>query len=167
MHTRDVSDNQISPDSTTDALATFDFDRLYPLAGPIALAGAEPGDTLATEILDLHTHGWGWSAIIPDLGLLAEDFAEPYVRVFDLTLGDVTYFRDDIAIPIEPFLGTMGVCPAGASKQAVMPPGRFWREPRRAPTHAGHRPLPACPRWRAAFSAVATHTPRRATAKCA
>ena len=125
MHTRDVSDNQISPDSTTDALATFDFDRLYPLAGPIALAGAEPGDTLATEILDLHTHGWGWSAIIPDLGLLAEDFAEPYVRVFDLTLGDVTYFRDDIAIPIEPFLGTMGVCPAGASKQAVMPPGRF------------------------------------------
>ena len=37
----------------------------------------------------------------------------------------VTYLRDDIVIPIEPFFGTMGVCPADASKQAVMPPGIF------------------------------------------
>ena len=28
-------------------------------------------------------------------------------------------------IPIAPFLGTMGVCPAGAKEQAVMPPGTF------------------------------------------
>ena len=125
VHTRDVSDNQIGPHSTVEALATFDFDRLYPLAGPIAMEGSEPGDTLAIDILDLHTQGWGWSAIIPDLGLLADDFADPYLRVFDLSAGDVTYLREDIAIPIEPFLGTMGVCPAGAREQAVMPPGTF------------------------------------------
>ena len=125
MHTRDVSDNQIGPGSTVDALATFDFDRLYPLAGPIEVRDAEPGDTLAIEILDLHTQGWGWTAILPELGLLAEEFTEPYLRIFDLTLGDVTYLRDDIAIPIEPFLGTMGVCPADAAQQEVMPPGVF------------------------------------------
>ena len=125
MHTRDVSDNQIGPDSTAADIPKIDFDRLYPLAGPIAVAGAEPGDTLAIEILDLHTQGWGWTAVVPGLGLLSEEFAEPYLRIFDLTLGDVSYFRDDIAIPIEPFLGTMGVCPAGASKQGVMPPGTF------------------------------------------
>ena len=125
MHTRDVSDNQIGPSSTADALATFDFDRLYPLAGPIEVKGAAAGDTLAIEILDLHTQGWGWTAIIPGLGLLAQEFAEPYLRVFDLTLGDVAYLRDDIAIPIEPFLGTMGVCPAGAAQKEVMPPGAF------------------------------------------
>ena len=28
---------------------------MYPLAGPIAVHGAEPGDTLAIEILDIHT----------------------------------------------------------------------------------------------------------------
>jgi acetamidase/formamidase len=33
--------------------------------------------------------------------------------------------REDIAIPLEPFFGTMGVCPAGASAQPVMPPGLF------------------------------------------
>jgi acetamidase/formamidase len=125
VHTRDVSDNQIGPDSTVDVIAGLDWDRVYPLAGPIAVHGAEPGDTLAIEVLDLHTQGWGWTAILPGLGLLSEDFPDPYLRIFDLTAGDVTYLREDIAIPIEPFMGTMGVCPEGASAQPVMPPGKF------------------------------------------
>ena len=125
VETRDVLDNQITPTSTTDAIGAIDWDRLYPLAGPLHVEGARPGDTLAVEILDLHTRGWGYAAVIPGLGLLPEDFPGPYLRVFDLTGGDVAYLRDDIAIPIEPFLGTMGVCPAGASKQPVMPPGTF------------------------------------------
>jgi acetamidase/formamidase len=125
VHTRDVSDNQITPDSTSEVIAGLDWDRVYPLAGPIAVQGARPGDTLAIEVLDLHTQGWGWTAVLPGLGLLSDDFTEPYLRIFDLTAGDVTHLREDIAIPIEPFMGTMGVCPAGASSQPVMPPGRF------------------------------------------
>ena len=123
--TRDVSDNQIKPDSDTSVIDGLDWDRVYPLSGPIAIDGAQPGDTLAIEILDIHTQGWGWTAILPGLGLLPEDFPNAYLRVFDLSHGDVAYMRDDIAIPLEPFLGTMGVCPAGASAQPVMPPGTF------------------------------------------
>lgn len=125
VQTRDVSDNQISPDSTAGAVADIDWDRVYPLAGPIHVSGAQPGDALAIEILDLHTLGWGWTGILPGFGLLPDDFPEPYLRIFDLTTADLTYLREDIAIPIEPFLGTMGVCPAGASEQPVMPPGVF------------------------------------------
>jgi acetamidase/formamidase len=125
VHTRDVSDNQITPDSTSEVIAGLDWDRVYPLAGPIAVQGAQPGDTLAVEVLDLHTQGWGWTAILPGLGLLSDDFTEPYLRIFDLSAGDVTHLREDIAIPIEPFMGTMGVCPADASAQPVMPPGTF------------------------------------------
>jgi acetamidase/formamidase len=125
VHTRDVSDNQITPDSTVDVIAGLDWDRVYPLAGPIAVHGAQPGDTLAIEVLDLRTQGWGWTAILPGLGLLSDEFPDPYLRIFDLTAGDVTYLRDDIAIPIEPFMGTMGVCPEGATAQPVMPPGIF------------------------------------------
>jgi acetamidase/formamidase len=124
VETRDVSDNQITPASTSADL-DLDWDRVYPLAGPIAVGGAQPGDTLGVEILDLHTRGWGWTAVLPGLGLLPEEFPDPYLRVFDLTAGDVVSFRDDIVLPIEPFFGTMGVCPAGASQQPVMPPGRF------------------------------------------
>jgi acetamidase/formamidase len=125
VHTRDVSDDQIGPDSTVDVIAGLDWDRVYPLAGPIAVDGAEPGDTLAVEVLDLHTEGWGWTAILPGLGLLSEDFPDAYLRIFDLSDGDLVHFREDIEIPIEPFMGTMGVCPAGASAQPVMPPGTF------------------------------------------
>jgi acetamidase/formamidase len=123
--TRDVSDNQIGPDSDASAIAGLDWDRVYPLSGPIAVHGAAPGDTLAVEILDIHTQGWGWTAVLPGLGLLAEEFPDPYLRVFDLSHGDVAYLREDIEIPLEPFFGTMGVCPAGAVAQPVMPPGRF------------------------------------------
>jgi acetamidase/formamidase len=80
---------------------------------------------LGIEIVDLHTQGWGWTAILPGLGLLPDDFPDPYLKIFDLSNGRMTRLRDDIAIPIEPFLGTMGVCPAGASSQPVMPPGVF------------------------------------------
>jgi acetamidase/formamidase len=125
FETRDVSDNQIGPDSDTSVVAGLDWDRVYPLAGPVYVEGAQPGDTLAVDILDIHTKGWGWTAILPGLGLLPEEFPDPYLRVFDLTLGDVVYFREDIAIPLTPFMGTMGVCPADASAQAVMPPGTF------------------------------------------
>jgi acetamidase/formamidase len=125
LHTRDVSDNQITPESTAADLADLNWDRVYPLAGPIAVEGAQPGHTLGIEIVDLHTQGWGWTAILAGLGLLADDFTEPYLRIFDLSDGDSTRLRHDIAIPIAPFLGTMGVCPAGASNQPVMPPGVF------------------------------------------
>jgi acetamidase/formamidase len=123
--TRDVSDNQIGPDSDVSVIAALDWDRVYPLAGPVAVEGAEPGDTLVVEILDIRVKGWGWNAILPGFGLLADDFTEPYLRIYDLSLGDRTYFRDDIVIPLTPFFGTMGVCPAGASAQPIMPPGGF------------------------------------------
>jgi acetamidase/formamidase len=123
--TRDISDNQVGPDSDATVLAHFDWDRTYPLTGPIAVRGARPGDTLCVEVLDIHTQGWGWTGVIPGFGLLPEEFPDAYLRIFDLTRGDVTSFREDITIPLEPYFGTMGVCPAGAHDQNILPPGSF------------------------------------------
>jgi acetamidase/formamidase len=125
LESRDVADDQLTRDSTSADVESIDWERVYPLAGPIAVEGAQPGDTLAVEILELRTKEWGWTAIIPGIGLLPEDFPSPYLRIFDLTDGRNAYLREDVAIPIEPFLGTMGVCPAGAEQQEVMPPGSF------------------------------------------
>jgi acetamidase/formamidase len=123
--TRDISDNQVSPGADASVLVNFDWDRAYPLTGPIGIYGAEPGDALKIEVLDIHTQGWGWTGVLPGFGLLAEDFPDAYLRTFDLSNGDVAYVRDDIAIPLDPYFGTMGVCPAGATNQAVVPPGTF------------------------------------------
>src|SRR3954452_10931671 len=125
VESRDVSDNQIGPDSDASVIPNLDWDGVYPRAGPIQVNGAEPGDTLAIEILDLQTRGWGWTAILPGLGLLPEDFPDPYLRVFEFTDGDRIPFAENVEIPVTPFFGTMGVCPEGASAVPVMPPGRF------------------------------------------
>ena len=72
------------------------------------IEGAEPGDILEVEILRMQTLDWGWTGIIPGLGLLANDFTAPYIRHFDLSNGITAPLRDDIHIPIQPFCGTMG-----------------------------------------------------------
>jgi len=123
--TRDISDNQVSPEADASVLANFDWDRAYPLSGPIGIDGAEPGDTLRVDVLDVHTQGWGWTGVLPGFGLLAEEFPDACLRTFDLSNGEVAYLREDIAVPLAPYFGTMGVCPAGASEQPVVPPGTF------------------------------------------
>ncbi len=125
FETREVTDGQFNLDSTTEAIADLDWTRVYPLAGPVYIEGAEPGDTLAVEILDLNVRGWGWTAVLPGLGLLAEDFPDAYLRTFDLSDGEYIHFREDIKVPIEAFLGTMGVCPKNADGAPIMPPGTF------------------------------------------
>jgi acetamidase/formamidase len=76
-HTCEVSDGQIGPDPDASVLDSLDWDHVYPLAGPVAMADAKPGDVLAVEVLDIHTEGWGWTAVIPGFGLLPEDFPAP------------------------------------------------------------------------------------------
>jgi acetamidase/formamidase len=57
--------------------------------------------------------------------LLGDDFPDAYLKIFDISAGDYARFGDEVAIPLTPFMGTMGVCPADASAQPIMPPGRF------------------------------------------
>jgi acetamidase/formamidase len=165
-HTREVSDGQIGRDSDASVLAGLDWDRVYPLAGPIAMAGAEPGDVLAVEVLDIRTQGWGWTAVIPGLGLLPEDFPDAYLQIFDLTNGDYTYFKDDIVIPIEPFFGTMGVSPPARrspSSCPLDPSAATW-------TPATSRRARYCTclcSMRAHSSPAVMRTRRRVTARCA
>jgi acetamidase/formamidase len=100
----------------------FDFDTLYNLLGPVYVEGAATGTALEIEILELHTGDWGWTVVLPELGLLPEDFPDPYIRYFDLTQGDATELVPGVRIPIEPFLGTMGTLPDDVDHAAPFPP---------------------------------------------
>ena len=68
INTRDVSDNQIGPDSDASVIDGLNWDRVYPLAGPIAVEGAKPGDTLVVEILDLARAGGAGRRSCPGSG---------------------------------------------------------------------------------------------------
>lgn len=100
----------------------FDFDTMYNLSGPIAVAGAEVGQTLCVEVLELEHGDWGWSAILPGMGLLPEDFPVGYLRTFDLSGRDTAQLTQDIEIPLRPFMGTMGVPPRAGERLSPFPP---------------------------------------------
>lgn len=122
---QEVSGGQITRSSTVDDLNRMDSDRVYPLAGPVLVRGARRGDVLAVEILDLQPADWGWTSIIPGLGLLQEDFPDSYLKIWDLSARTHAALRRDIRIPLAPFLGTMGVAPEDRGSFPVMPPGKF------------------------------------------
>jgi acetamidase/formamidase len=100
----------------------FDVDTLYHLAGPLAIAGAQPGHTLQVEILRLEPGAWGWTAILPGMGLLPDEFGDGYVRTFELAGRETIAFADGIEVPIAPFFGTMGTAPDVDGVHLPFPP---------------------------------------------
>jgi acetamidase/formamidase len=99
----------------------FDFDTIYSLNGPVYVADARPGDVLQVDILDLQVGSWGWTAVLPGLGLLADEFPDGYVRTYDLTQA-VIDFAPGITVPTAPFLGVLGNHPGPSGPLAPFPP---------------------------------------------
>src|SRR5215472_15800006 len=120
----DVWSWQIDRKTKSSDLPSIDNSKLYPLAGPVYVEGAEPGDTLTVEVLDVQNDDRGWSAIFPGLGLLSDDFTDPYLYKWELNDRAFAKFEKGIRIPIRPFCGVMGVAPPEQGGVEVMPPGR-------------------------------------------
>jgi acetamidase/formamidase len=120
----DASGGQLDRDSGVDAVAALDFTRVNPVTGPVFVKGAQPGDVLEAEILSLRPRDWGWTAIIPGFGLLADEFPEPWLRISTIEDARVAFF-DDVVLPFEPFPGTIGVAPAEPGDHSIVPPSRW------------------------------------------
>jgi acetamidase/formamidase len=123
FQTRDSGNNQIQPGADVDAVLALDFTKENPITGPIAIAGAQPGDVLQVDIQAIETQDWGWTANIPGFGLLAEEYPDPFVHVwqFDPERGTAE-FRPGINVPLDPFVGVIGVAPAEPGQHATLPP---------------------------------------------
>lgn len=117
----DASGGQLNRGSTVADVGRLDFARVNPVTGPVFIKGARPGDVLEVEILDFGPLDWGWTAIIPGFGLLADEFPEPYLKIWDLS-GGVARFDDRITIPIKPFPGTIGVALPEPGRHSIVPP---------------------------------------------
>lgn len=117
---RDASGGQLTPASSAADVARLDTGRANPLTGPIAVAGAEPGDTLVVRVDAVEGAGWGWTALIPGFGLLADDFPDPYLHLS--TYDSAVAFTPEIRLPLRPFVGTIGVALAAPGRHDVIPP---------------------------------------------
>jgi acetamidase/formamidase len=123
VYTAEASAGQFTENSTAADVATLDFDPIHPLTGPVYVEGASPGDVLAVTLLDIEVGEWGWAAIVPGFGYLADRFTEPYYRSFRIEPGSThVRFNDRISVPLAPFPGVMGVAPATDSLLSTIPP---------------------------------------------
>ena len=126
----DAAGGQIGPNSTVETIRTLDFSRVDQVNGPIYVEGAETGDTLEIEFLDLQPADWGWTAIIPGFGLLANEFPEPALKIWHLEGDEGSRangwgeFAPGIRIPLAPFCGEIGLAPGLSGPHSTIPPYR-------------------------------------------
>jgi formamidase len=112
LETRDALDGQLGPAAGLDAVATANLDVVHPLTGPVYVEGAEPGDLLAVEIIDIEPDRYGFTVQIPGFGFLRDVFPEPYKVNWDIA-GDWATSAElpGVRIPGSPFMGTIGLSP--------------------------------------------------------
>jgi amidase len=111
-----------------------------PLTGPFAIAGAEPGDTLVVKFLELTVDSnRGVGALAPGFGALN---TTTYTPMLNANLPEKIWFYDidqrenqatfhaldssfTVKIPLHPFLGCIGVAPAGGEARSSVVPAEF------------------------------------------
>jgi len=99
------------------------------LTGPIAVEGAEPGDTLEVRILKIDLAiPYAYNGFRYGVGFLTDDFPYSKIKIVPLDREHmVGHFAPGIDVPLHPFFGSMGVAP----------PASFGRYDSTAPTISG------------------------------
>ncbi len=99
------------------------------LTGPVAIEGAEPGDTLEVHIekVDIDVP-YAYNGFRYGVGFLTEDFPYPRTKIIPIDRAKgIAQFAPGVDIPVRPFFGSMGVAP----------PPSFGRYDSTAPTVSG------------------------------
>jgi amidase len=110
LETNDCFTGQIRSES--DLVTEIDFGRVNSATGPIAVRGAEPGDSLVVELLEVKPGPQGVATLIPGMGQLIDQVDAPLTQVFRVE-GDTVHMNDRISFPLRPMVGVIGVATDG------------------------------------------------------
>jgi acetamidase/formamidase len=127
FHPLDSSGGQVTQESTLADLSKLDFAKVNPVAGPVYIDGAEPGDAIKVTLLSFAPSGWGWTANIPGFGLLADQFKDPALHIwtYDSSTLQPAMYGPGGRVPLKPFCGTIGLAPAEPGLHSIVPPRRM------------------------------------------
>ncbi|MCR8454509.1 MAG: acetamidase/formamidase family protein [Crenarchaeota archaeon] len=101
--------------SEIQSIANIDLTRANPATGPVFIEGAEPGDTLKIEILDIRVSKTGVVVALPGFGLLGDKLRDERIRICRIEDGFVYFTVKDssrpvkIRLPYKPMVGVIGV----------------------------------------------------------
>ena len=119
LATRDGVDGQMSPGTTEADMAIMEAGAIHPLTGPVFVKGAQPGDVLEIEFLDIVPQPHAFTAIFPGLGFLRDIYTTPYLVHWQIKDGWATSPKlPGVRIPGAPFMGVSGVAPSAAQVRA-------------------------------------------------
>ena len=110
FETNDCFTGQIR--SEDDLVTEIDMSRINSATGPVAVRGAEPGDSLVAEILDVSPIEWGVATLIPGFGQLIDQVRAPVTRLFEVRDGTIR-MNDRVSFPARPMVGVVGVATDG------------------------------------------------------
>ena len=121
---KDAAGGHFSASSTEADVRTLDPDKANPVTGPIYVDGAEPGDAISIRFEAFEPSGFGWTALIPGFGLLADEFPNPRLHLwsYDQNGSAPAAFGTSARVPLKPFAGTVGVAPGAPGALGVIPP---------------------------------------------
>ncbi|HEY4369086.1 MAG TPA: acetamidase/formamidase family protein [Steroidobacteraceae bacterium] len=112
LETRDGLDSDLDFNSTPADVAAVDLDRCHPLTGPVYIDGAKRGDAIAVTVVDIVPDEFGTTTVVPGFGFLRDVFRDPYIVHWELNrLEARSKDMPGIAIPMNAFMGTVGVLP--------------------------------------------------------
>lgn len=124
MAMNDASDGQVNPGMTGKEFGEIDKMKIHALTGPVAVAGAEPGDQLKIDIVEYKHEGWAWTSLIPGMGLLDDFTSEHYLHIWKLE-GEQTRSMPGLTLDLRPFCGIIGVQRSDEGEHRTRPPGPF------------------------------------------
>lgn len=113
LETEDGLAGQLTRENTHADCATLDRGLGHPLAGPVEVTGAEPGDVLEVHFLDYHSADFGVTAVFPGFGFLADRFPDPFLVKWEIADGVARSGElPGVAVPADIFAGVVGVAPS-------------------------------------------------------
>ena len=111
FHTRDCFNNQI--DSEDYVMDVLDWDHINPATGPVYVEGAQKGDVLKVEILDIVLDDMGTMCCLPENGVLGADITENQIKKVPVKNGKAIF--NQFELPLNPMIGVIGVAPENES----------------------------------------------------
>jgi acetamidase/formamidase len=120
----DSSGAQVHPGMTLPQYLAIDRNRIHALTGPVFVNGAEPGDVLQIDVLEIAHKGWGWTSVVEGLGFLKQRFSKPFFFLWELE-AEISRSLTAAIVPLRPFCGVMGVAPGEDGEFRTRPPGIF------------------------------------------
>src|SRR4051794_6044849 len=116
FETGDIAYERLANGEALEAIGLETFNRV---TGPVFVEGAEPGDALRIEILDIEIHR-SWSVWLPGFGALGRYTEETRARQIPLEDG-CAVISDRLRVPVEPMIGCIGLAPETGVGSTFMP----------------------------------------------